>query len=136
MSLSSPPLPVPPSAINRFSKGPYANDDSMPSSPISNTSTAVSPQISPRLEVPQAPVQQQSLLSVAFNQDHGCFSCGTQTGFRIYNCDPLKETFRREFDGAGILIVEMLFRYDPSFWQDFKVYSLFKICFLLFFSSP
>lgn len=88
------------------------NDDSMPSSPISNTSTAASPQISPRLEVPQVPAQQQSLLSVAFNQDHGCFSCGTQTGFRIYNCDPFKETFRREFDGAGISVVEMLFRYD------------------------
>jgi len=112
MSLSSPPLPVPPSALNRFSKSPYSNDDSMPSSPISNTSTAASPQISPRLEVPQVPAQQQSLLSVAFNQDHGCFSCGTQTGFRIYNCDPFKETFRREFDGAGISIVEMLFRYD------------------------
>lgn len=110
MSLSSPPLPVPPSAINRFSKGPYANEESVPSSPISNTSTAASPQISPRLEAPQAPAQQQSLLSVAFNQDHGCFSCGTQTGFRIYNCDPFKETFRREFDGAGISIVEMLFR--------------------------
>jgi WD40 repeat protein len=76
----------------------------MPSSP---PSTAASPQISPRLDVTQV---EQSLLSVAFNQDHGCFSCGTQTGFRIFNCDPFKETFRREFDGAGIAIVEMLFR--------------------------
>lgn len=82
----------------------------MPSSPTSNTSAAASPQISPRLEAPQASTQLDALLSVAFNQDHGCFACGTQTGFRIYNCDPFKETFRREFDGAGIAIVEMLFR--------------------------
>mmetsp|Transcript_4908 Transcript_4908/g.6669 ORF Transcript_4908/g.6669 Transcript_4908/m.6669 type:complete len:362 (-) Transcript_4908:85-1170(-) len=50
------------------------------------------------------------VLSVKFNQDQGCFSCGTSTGFRIYNCDPFQETFRREFDNGGIGQVEMLFR--------------------------
>jgi hypothetical protein len=39
----------------------------------------------------------------------GCFACGTDNGFRIYNVDPFRETFRRVFS-AGVGIVEMLFR--------------------------
>lgn len=51
-----------------------------------------------------------TLLHVSFNQDSGCFSSGTDRGFRIYNCDPFREIFRRDFDRGGIGKVEMLFR--------------------------
>lgn len=50
------------------------------------------------------------LLSVSWNQDYTCFAAGTSRGFRIYNCDPFKETFRRDLKNGGFGIVEMLFR--------------------------
>ena len=38
-----------------------------------------------------------TLISLSFNQDGGCFSVGTATGFRICNVSPHEETFRRTF---------------------------------------
>ena len=47
----------------------------------------------------------------AARQDYGCFACGTDTGFRIYNVEPFRETFRRDFTSGGIGIVEVSFAF-------------------------
>ncbi|GFP89391.1 autophagy-related protein 18d [Phtheirospermum japonicum] len=55
-------------------------------------------------------IDETELYSVSWNQDYGCFAAGTSSGFRIYNCDPYKETFRRDLNGGRFKIIEMLFR--------------------------
>ncbi|KAL0486032.1 autophagy-related protein ATG18 [Acrasis kona] len=55
------------------------------------------------------PNSAEDLQFLGFNQDFSCVAAGVINGFRIFNCDPYKETFKREFSGS-IGIVEMLFR--------------------------
>jgi hypothetical protein len=65
-------------------------------------------------------VPQEKILFVGFNQDQGCFTVGTNNGFRIFNTFPFKDTFHRgnffylrfkilEFEG-GIGYIELLYR--------------------------
>jgi len=45
-------------------------------------------------------MDKEEILYLGFNQNAGCFTCGTNTGFKIYNSYPYKDTFSREFDGG------------------------------------
>ncbi|XP_057782366.1 autophagy-related protein 18a [Salvia miltiorrhiza] len=78
-------------------------DDRDSSTAANNNPAVLTPNLNP------SPIK---LLHVSFNQDYGCFATGTDRGFRIYNCDPFREIFRRDFDGngGGVGAVEMLFR--------------------------
>mmetsp|Transcript_13523 Transcript_13523/g.47029 ORF Transcript_13523/g.47029 Transcript_13523/m.47029 type:complete len:384 (-) Transcript_13523:1317-2468(-) len=49
------------------------------------------------------------VLFVGFNQDQSCFAVGFSDGFKIFNCNPFKETISRKLD-CGIRYIEMLFR--------------------------
>ncbi|ERN16994.1 hypothetical protein AMTRI_Chr02g264970 [Amborella trichopoda] len=68
-----------------------------PSSALTNESSELSPSSS-------------SLLHLSFNQDCGCFACGTSLGLQIFNVDPFRPIFSRHLGPPGVAIVEMLFR--------------------------
>ncbi|CAN6805317.1 unnamed protein product [Brassica oleracea] len=49
------------------------------------------------------------VLSVSWNQDWSGFIVGTERGFNVYSCNPIKESISRETHKSGFKIVEMLF---------------------------
>ena len=55
--------------------------------------------------------QLNDILYIDFNQDHSCFVVGTETGYEIFQTDPIQHTHARKFQGAaGIGLVAMLYR--------------------------
>lgn len=74
--------------------------------------------------------------NISFNQDQSCFSASLESGFKIFNTEPLKTHLSAKY-GEGIAITSMLFRCNfvalvgggkrPKFspnkvviWDDFK----------------
>jgi WD repeat-containing protein 45 len=102
------PPPAPTTSIEPTPSGDEDSDDSSSVSSASSRSEAGGGG-KPERPFPAA----KDLLHSSFNQDYGCFAAGTKSGFRIYNCDPFREIFRRDLaaeGGGGIGVVEMLFR--------------------------
>lgn len=50
----------------------------------------------------------EDILCINFNQNHKCFTCGTTTGFNVYNTDPFRVIMSRKIEG-GISHIEMLY---------------------------
>ncbi|XP_075507204.1 autophagy-related protein 18a-like [Primulina tabacum] len=87
---------------------PALTDDDYSENLHSSSANSATPNPNPNPTAIDFPAK---LLHMSFNQDYGCFATGTDGGFRIYNCDPFREIFRRDFDcNSGIGAVEMLFR--------------------------
>ncbi|VFR01793.1 unnamed protein product [Cuscuta campestris] len=93
-----------------------ADSDEDPRRPLTSSplNAAIAPNLNPNTSSQPVDSFTPSLLHLSFNQDHACFAAGTDCGFRIYNCDPFREIFRRDFSNSGgrggIGAVQMLFR--------------------------
>lgn len=83
-------------------------------SPVSNTDAlSASPHQEAQDQHSSNSTNQNPLLFLGFNQDHGRFACGTELGFRVYDCQPFMEASCRESSiesPGGITYVELLFR--------------------------
>jgi len=51
----------------------------------------------------------ERILCISLNQNHTCFTIGTTQGFRVYEINPIKIRYRREW-GSGIGIAELYMR--------------------------
>uniref|UniRef100_A0ACD5X8V8 Uncharacterized protein n=1 Tax=Avena sativa TaxID=4498 RepID=A0ACD5X8V8_AVESA len=127
-----PEPPLPTDAIEPTPSGGEESDDSSSAASVSSVSSALSALTAtdaPAGTGPDRPFPAaKDLLHISFNQDYGCFAAGTKSGFRIFNCDPFREIFRRDLGptttslplpapqdaipvgGGGVGVVEMLFR--------------------------
>ena len=45
-----------------------------------------------------------------FNQDNTCFCIGTDEGYELYNCEPLKRIKKKKYGKYGICYIAMLYR--------------------------
>jgi hypothetical protein len=111
--------------------GSSTNNQSTNTTTNSTTETSSNKQQHPPIEQDfdsdQYSDKNDTLLTMSFNQDGGCLSIGTASGFRIYNVHPYQETFRRNLGfqqqptsnnngvgggggSGGIARIEMLYR--------------------------
>ena len=66
------------------------------------------------------------LLYAGFNQDQTCFCVGMETGFRIFNSDPLRCQETQDWgDEGGVKYAEMLFRCGRNCVVDSAIHSTF-----------